>query len=160
EALDALCREILALVGCDRVQIWRGDVRQLVMFAPIAVGYDAIDAERVRHARLPLHGLPLAPDFLARKYLTLSHPDDAGDFGVLLFEDCGIRAAAFGLVERAERVLGALQLSWCTTATPDFPDRALVDVIRDYVALAVDMHARTDEAQQTATTLSETAMLL
>jgi signal transduction histidine kinase len=159
-ALSALCQEIAALVGCDRVQIWRGDVRQLTMHAPIAVGYDAIDAERIRNARLPMHGMPLAPDFVERKYLTISHADELGDFGVVLFADYGIRAAAFVLVERAERVLGALQLSWCGTPTPSYPDRGVVEVIRTYAALGVDMHARTDEAQQTATTLSETAMLL
>jgi signal transduction histidine kinase len=159
-ALSAVCQEVRSLVGCDRVQIWRGDVRQLTMHATVAVGYDAVDAERIRTARFPIHGMPLAPDFLERKYLTISHADELDDFGVLLFADYGIRAAAFVLIERAERVLGALQLSWCATHTPRYPDRAVIDVVRTYVALGVDMHARTDEAERTATTLSETAMLL
>ena len=66
----------------------------------------------------------------------------------------------YALIDRGERVLGALQLSWCDTPTPSFPPRELVDVARTYVALAVDMHARTDETGQTASILSETAMLL
>jgi signal transduction histidine kinase len=160
DALAAVCQTIAALVGCDRVQLWRGDLRQLTMHATVAVGYDAIDAERLRALRLPLHGMPLAPDFLQRKYLTVSHADDLADYGVILCAEFGIRAAAFVLVERAERVLGALQLSWCGSPTPTFPDRQLIEAIRPYAAIAVDMHARTDEALQTANTLSETAMLL
>jgi signal transduction histidine kinase len=159
-ALGAVCREIAALVGCDRVQIWRGDLRQRTMFAPIAVGYDAIDTERLRTLRVPMTGLALAPDFMARKYLPLSHVDGLDHLGVLMFGEFGIRAAALVLVERAERVLGALQLSWCDTPTPRFPEPAVVEVIRLYAALAVDMHARTEEALQTAESLSETAMLL
>jgi signal transduction histidine kinase len=160
DALTAVCQTIAALVGCDRVQVWRGDLRQLTMHTVVAVGYDAIDAERLHALRLPLHGMPLAPDFLQRKYLTVSHADDLADYGVILFTEFGIRAAAFVLVERAERVLGALQLSWCGSPTPPFPARQLIDAIRPFAAIAVDMHARTDEALQTANTLSETAMLL
>src|SRR5262249_45477960 len=37
---------------------------------------------------------------------------------------------------------------------------ALVDVVRAYAALALDFQARTDEALQTSTMLSETAILL
>jgi signal transduction histidine kinase len=159
-ALAALCREVAAMVGCDRVQVWRGDIRQLTMHCPIAVGFDAIDAERLQSLRLPMHGMPLAPDFLERKHLTISHADDLGDFGVSMFSDFGIRAAALVLIERADRILGALQLSWCATPTPVFPEAVTLDVIRGYVALAVDAHARTDEALQTANTLSQTAVVL
>jgi signal transduction histidine kinase len=159
-ALSALCQEIGSLVGCDRVQIWRGDLRQLTMYAPVAVGYDTIDGARLAALRVPMQGMPLAPDFVERKYLTLSHADALGDVAATLFAEFGIRAAAMVLVERAERVLGALQLSWCGTPTPVFPDRGLVEIVRGYVALAVDMHARTDEALETASRLSETAMLL
>jgi len=159
-ALSAVCQTIADLIGCERVQLWRGDLRQLTMHAPIAVGYDAIDAARLRALRLPINDMPSAPDFLERKVLNLSHADTLGDVSARLFADFGIRAASLLLIERGERVLGALQLSWCSTATPAFPDRPLVDVIRTYAALAVDMHARTEEALQTASTLSETAMLL
>lgn len=159
-ALAAVCREIAALVGCDRVQIWRGDLRQQTMYAQIAVGYDPIDAARVAALRVPISGMPLAPDFVARKYLPVNHAADLDHVGVLLFSDFGIKAAAFALVERGERILGAMQLSWCDTAMPRFPEPADVDVIRLYAALAVDMYARTDEAMQTAASLSETAMLL
>jgi signal transduction histidine kinase len=159
-ALAAVCEETRRLIGCDRVQIWRSDLRQLVMFTPIAIGYDPIDAARLLALRVPMNGMPLAPDFLERKYLPISHASDLGDTGDLLFRAFGIRAAAFVLLERADRILGALQLSWCDTPTPRFPERALVDVVRGHAALAVDMHARTDEALETAATLSETAMLL
>jgi signal transduction histidine kinase len=159
-ALTALCREIADLAGCDRVQLWRGDIRQLTMHTQTAVGYDAIDAVRVQTLRVPIPGMPLAPDFLERRYLTVSHADELADTPVSIFAAFGIRAAAFILVARAERVLGALQLSWCDSPTPAFPDPALAEVIGSYAALAVDMQARTDEALQTATTLSETASLL
>jgi signal transduction histidine kinase len=159
-ALSAVCHEVAAIVGCDRVQIWRGDLRQRTMHATVAVGYDAIDAERVRALSVPMHGLAFESDFLERKYLPLGHADVVSDFATTLFAEFGIRASAFALVERGERILGALQLSWCGTPTPAFPDRELIDVVRAYTAIAVDMHARTDEAVQTATILSETAMLL
>ncbi len=159
-ALASVCEAIATLVGCDRVQIWRGDVRQLAMHAQIAVGYDAIDLARLLALRVPIAGMPLAPDFLERKYLPISYARDLGDHGDTLFSAFGIQAAAFVLLERGDRVLGALQLSWTGTPEPRFPDRALVDVVRGYAALAVDIHARTGEAQQTAHTLSETAMLL
>jgi signal transduction histidine kinase len=159
-ALSAVCHEIAALVGCDRVQVWRGDIRQRTMHAAIAVGYDEIDAERIRALRLPMHHMPLQPDFLERKYLPVSHADVVSDFSRLLFLEYGIRAAAFVLLERSDHVLGAMQLSWCETPTPVFPSRELVEVVRGYAALALDMRARTDEAVQTATILSETAMVL
>ena len=159
-ALASVCEAIGTLVRCDRVQIWRGDVRQLAMHAQIAVGYDAIDLGRLLALRVPIAGMPLAPDFLERKYLPISYARDLGDYGDFLFSDFGIQAAAFVLLERGDRVLGALQLSWTGTPEPRFPERVLVDVVRDYAALAVDIHARTGEAQQTAHTLSETAMLL
>jgi len=130
------------------------------MHAQIAVGYDGIDAERLRLVRVSMHGLPLASDFVQRKYLAIPHAGDIGEQGSLMFAAFGIRAAAFLLIERGERVLGALQLSWVGTPTPAFPEPRLIDAIRSHAAIAVDMHARTDEALQTASTLSETAMLL
>jgi signal transduction histidine kinase len=159
-ALTAVCCTIAELAGCDRVQVWRGDLRQRTMHVLIGVGYDAIDAERIRTLRIPMQDMPLAPDFLERKVLEISHAGELTDWSTHLLADFGIQAAMYGLIERAERVLGALQLSWCDTPTPAFPARELVDVARTYVALAVDMHARTDEAGQTASILSETAMLL
>jgi signal transduction histidine kinase len=159
-ALTAVCEETRRLVGCDRVQIWRGDLRQRTMFTPIAVGYDPIDEMRLLALRVPMNGMPLAPDFLERKYLTISHASDLHDYGEILFTSFGVRAAAFVLLERADRVLGAMQLSWCDSPTPSFPARALIEIIRDYAALAVDIHARTDEASELAETLSATAMLL
>jgi signal transduction histidine kinase len=159
-ALTAVCEAITQLTGCERVQVWRGDLRQLTMHAAIAVGYDPIDAERLRTLRLPMQDMPSTPDFLERKVLDIDHADALPDPSARLFADFGIRATTLALVERAERVLGALQLSWCRTPTPAFPPRSTIDVIRTYVALAVDMHARTDEALQAAATLSETAMLL
>lgn len=159
-ALAAVCREVREIVGCDRVQVWRGDLRQFTMHCSIAVGYDAIDGARVRTVRIPMHGMPLAPDFVERKQIRISHAAELGDVGVIMFADFGIRAASLVLIERGDRILGALQLSWCDTATPAFPDGAMLDTIRGYVALAVDTHVGTDEALQTASTLSETAMLL
>jgi signal transduction histidine kinase len=104
--------------------------------------------------------MPAAPDFLERKILDITHADDLPPPSTHFFADYGIRAATLAVVERGQRVLGALQLAWCSTPTPAFPSRALVEIIRTYTAVAVDMRARTDEALQTAETLSETAMLL
>ena len=123
-------------------------------------GYDAHDADRLNALSVTLAGLPLAPDFLERKYLPLTDVRAMGGMGDHIFVAFGIEAVAFLLLERADRVLGALQLSWCGTPFPEFPAAPVAEVVRAYVGLAVDIHARTDEAVQTATTLSDTEMLL
>jgi signal transduction histidine kinase len=160
DALANVCRQIRTLAGCDRVQIWRGDIRQRTMHTPIAIGYDAADVARLLAAQLPMEGMPLAPDFLARKSIEISHADELDDVGGQMFRDFGNRAAMLVLLERGERILGALQLSWVDTQTPKFPAAELVAVIGSYASLAIDIHARTDEALQTASTLSDTAMAL
>lgn len=159
-ALSNVCEQIRTLAGCDRVQIWRGDIRQRTMQTPIAVGYDAADEARLRATQLPMEGMPLAPDFLERKVLEISHADELDDMGGRMFREFGVRAAVLALLERGERILGALQLSWVGTPTPVFPTPDLLAVIRAYASLAIDIHARTDEALQTASTLSDTAMVL
>lgn len=159
-ALRALCDAVRQLAGCDRVQVWRGDLRQMTMGVLIAVGYDAPESARIAALSVPMAGMPLAPDFLERKYLTMSDVRHGGGPGELLYGAFGIQAAAFLLLERAGRVLGAMQLSWCSTPTPSFPSPDVAAVVRRYAGLAVDIHARTDEALQVATTLSDTAMLL
>ena len=148
-ALGAVCGTIAELAGCDRVQVWRGDLRQLTMHVLIAVGYDPIDAERIRTLRMPIQDMTLAPDFYERKVLEISHAGDLTDWSTHLLADFGIQAAMYALIERGERVLGALQLSWCGTPTPAFPLRELLDVARTYVALAVEC-TRADEAGETA----------
>lgn len=159
-ALDNVCRQIHDLAGCDRVQIWRGDIRQRTMHTVIAVGYDQADLARVLAARLPMEGMPLAPDFLDRKVLEISHAHELDDVGRQMFRDFGVRAALLVLLERGDRILGALQLSWVGTPTPVFPGSDLTAVLGSYASLAIDIHARTDEALQTASTLSDTAMVL
>ena len=159
-ALARVCEEIARITGCDRVQIWRGDLRQLSVHVQVAIGYDAIDTERLRGIQVPMQGLPLASDFVERKCLTISHADEIGGQGQLMFAEFGIRAAAILLIERGDHVLGALQLSWVATPTPEFPARLDIEAVRTYAALAVDMYARTDEALQTVKTLSDTAMVL
>ncbi len=159
-ALGAVCEAVRQLVGCDRVQVWRGDLRQMTMGVLIAVGYGPSERARIDSLSVPLSGMPLAPDFLERRYLVLPGVRRAGDSERLLFDAFGIEAAAFVLLERADRILGAMQLSWCTTPTPSFPSPEVAALVRRYAGLAVDIHARTDEAMQMSTTLSETAMLL
>jgi signal transduction histidine kinase len=159
-ALASLCEVVRLHVPCDRVEVWRGDVRQMSMFNLIAAGYPDGDAERVARLVVPMVGLPLAPEFLERKYLTLAEVSGAGRFATIPFDDFGIRAAAYVLLERGGRVLGAMQLSWCDVGRPDFPSAAVCALIGRYGGLAVDIHARSEEALQTASTLSATAMLL
>jgi signal transduction histidine kinase len=159
-ALAHVCEVVRRQLPCDRVQVWRGDIRQMTMRSLVATGYDEEDQRHLAALVTPMTSMPLAPDFLARKYLFLSAVRGLGGYGEVLFDAFGIEAAAFILLERAERPLGALQVSWCTTPSPAFPAAVVVDVIRRYASLAVDIHARTDEAVQTAATLSDTAMLL
>src|SRR5262249_27796283 len=129
-ALAAVCGTIAELAGCDRVQVWRGDLRQRTMDVLIGVGYDAVDAGGSNALRLPTQDMPLAPDFLERKVLEISHAGELTDWSARLLADFGIQAAVYALIERGERILGALQLSWCDTPTPAFPPRELVDVAR------------------------------
>ena len=159
-ALAALCEVVRREVPCDRVQVWRGDLRQMTMRTLISAGYDDRADRRLASLAVPLNGMPLADDFLERKYLAMAGVHDVGGYGTVLFDAFGIQAAAFLLLERGDRVLGAMQLSWCDTAGPDFPVPEIADVIRRYAGLAVDIHARSDEALQTAATLTDTAMLL
>jgi hypothetical protein len=159
-ALAALCEAVRELAGCDRVQVWRGDLRQMTMGVLIAVGYDEDEATRLGGLSVPMTDMPLAPDFLERKYLTVTHARRAPGSEALLFDAFRIEAAAYLLLERGDRILGAMQLSWCTTPTPAFPAPETVALIARYAGLAVDIHARTDETMQMAATLSETAMLL
>jgi signal transduction histidine kinase len=159
-ALASLCEVVRKRVPCDRVQVWRGDVRQMSMSSLISTGYPAGDAERLAALVVPMVGMPLAPDFLERKYLPLREVAGIGGYGTMLYDDFGIRAAAYLLLERGGRVLGAMQLSWCHTAAPAFPSPEVAALIARYAGLAVDIHARSDEALQTASTLSATAMLL
>ena len=159
-ALAAVCEAVRSLVRCDRVQVWRGDLRQMAMHAVMATGYGEEEAARVAALCVPIAGMPLAPDLLRLKFLPLARVRGIGEYGDVLFGPFGIQAAAFLLLERGDRPLGAMQLSWCRDATPDFPAPELVQVIRRYAGLALDHHARTDEALQTAARSSETAMLL
>ncbi len=159
-ALGAVCEVVHRRLPCDRVQVWRGDIRQMTMRSVVAAGYPEADARRLRDLIVPMVGMPLAPDFLERKCLVLEAVQGMGGYGEVLFDAFGVRAAAFLLLERGERVLGAMQLSWCETARPGAPPAPVTEIIRRYAALALDIHARTDEALQTAATLSETAILL
>ncbi len=160
DALAALCEAVRVQVPCDRVQVWRGDLRQMTMRTLIAAGYDERGARRLGGLAVPLHEMPLTAEFMERKYLAMAAVHDIGGYGTVLFDAFGIQAAAFLLLERGDRVLGAMQLSWCDTPAPDFPIPEIADVIRRYAGLAVDIHARSDEALQTAATLTDTAMLL
>jgi signal transduction histidine kinase len=159
-ALAALCEAVRVQVPCDRVQVWRGDLRQMTMRTLISAGYDERAGRRLAALAVPLHEMPLTSEFMDRKYLAMAGVHDIGGYGTVLFDSFGIQATAFLLLERGDRVLGAMQLSWCDTPGPDFPVPEIADVIRRYAGLAVDIHARSDEALQTATTLTDTAMLL
>ena len=159
-ALEAVCEATRRLVGCDRVQVWRGDIRQMTMRTQVAVGYDAADAERLAGLAIAMREMPLAPDFLQAKYFRTDDPPRAHDQGADIFAGFGIASADFLLLERAGHVLGALQLSWCARHRAHRPARSLLDVAAAFVGLAVDMHARTSEALQTASALSDAATLI
>ena len=160
DALAALCEVVRQQAHCDLVQVWRGDLRQMTMRTLISAGYDERAGRRLSALAVPLSGMPLQADFVERKYIAMAGVHDVGGYGTVLFDSFGIQAAAFLLLERGDRVLGALQLSWCDTPAPDFPVPEIAEVIRRYAGLAVDIHARSDEALQTAATLTDTAMLL
>jgi signal transduction histidine kinase len=158
--LGAVCRAVREILPCDRAQVWRGDIRQMTMYTLIHSGYDRRDGARLSALTPSMTAMPLQEDFIARKYLELDDTSTVPGEGAQIFAPFGIEKALFLLLERGDRVLGALQLSWCGDTPVDFPDAEIRDIIRRYVGLAVDIHARTDEAIALSETLSQTATIL
>lgn len=160
-ALTALCREIRALVRCDRVQIWRGDVRQMSMHTVMSSGFPPAHAAQLAALVVPMDEVRLLSEgFLTEKVAFTPRTDVLGPSERALFEPFGIRAALFLLLERGDRVLGAMQLSWCDVTPVDVPAPELLELVRLHAGVAVDFVARTDEAITLSQTLSDTATLL
>jgi signal transduction histidine kinase len=158
-ALAAVCNAVRQMLPCDRAQVWRGDVHQMTMYTLTSSGYSDDDAIRLATLKPPMAAMPLEGDLIAAKYLEVRDTSVVTGLGPLLFQSFGIQQVVFLLLERADRVLGALQLSWCSSPAR-FPDRATREVIRRFVGLALDIHARTDEAIELSQTLSQMAMIL
>jgi signal transduction histidine kinase len=160
-ALAALCDEIRTLLPCDRVQIWRGDVRQMTMTTLISSGYGDAEAARLAALVMPIREMPaFSSDFLTEKVAVVPRTASFVGYGDEMFRSFGIEAAVFLLLERGDRVLGAMQLSWCTSPDPYMPSPDVIEAIRRHAGLAVDFLARTDQALQLSENLSETAILL
>ncbi|MEW6269608.1 MAG: GAF domain-containing sensor histidine kinase [Thermodesulfobacteriota bacterium] len=160
-ALGALCATIRELTPCDRVQIWRGDLRQMSIHPLIAAGYDAAEEERLYDLLVPMHEAPVAnQQFMAEKVALVPRTAAIRPLGSAMFEPFGIESALFVLLERGQRILGALQLSWCDASRVRVPSAGVLDVVRTLAALAVDFVARTDDALGLSQNLSETATLL
>lgn len=160
-ALAALCDEVRALVGCDRVQVWRGDLRQMSIHTVISSGFPPAHAVALDTLLVPMDEMRLLrADFLTHKVALIERTSDLQAAERALFEPYGIAAVLFLLLERGDHVLGALQLSWCTDGPPALPPPDLTELVRLRVGLAVDFVARTDEAVALSQTLSDTATLL
>jgi signal transduction histidine kinase len=162
EALAATCEVVRELVPCDRVQVWRGDLRQMSMSTMIATGYPPGDAMTLASLVAPMPTRTIMhKDFLVSKAAFVPDVRTLEDpFGNVVFGPFGIEAAFLLLLERGARVIGALQLSWCDRSAALRPGPEIEDTIRRYVGLAVDFLARTDDAVRLSETLSETAVLL
>ena len=102
----------------------------------------------------------LSEAFLTEKVALTPRTDVLGRSERALFEPFGIRAALFLLLERGDRVLGAMQLSWCGDSHVDVPGAELLELVRLHAGVAVDFVARTDEALTLSQNLSDTATLL
>jgi signal transduction histidine kinase len=159
-ALGALCETICELLPCDRVQIWRGDVRQMSMHVVIAAGYDEAETRRVHDLVVPMREVPIADERFLTEKMTLARTRELDPRTSMMFAPFGIEAVAFLLLERGPRILGALQLSWCDASRAKMPPRAIADILRTHAALGVDFVARTDDALRLSQNLSETATLL
>jgi len=159
-ALVALCDEIRSLVPCDRVQVWRGDLRQMSIHTLVSAGFPEAEIAAIDALVVPMDDIRLVGEgFLDAKVVFTARTADLRPSERLLFQPFDIRAALFLLLERGGRVLGALQLSWCEEEPP-LPDADLLELIGMHVALAVDFLARTDEAITLSQNLSDTATLL
>lgn len=160
-ALTLLCDEIRRLLPCDRVQIWRGDVRQMSMHTVVASGFPPAQHERVTRTALPMGDLNLLREgFLTTKLTLVEDVATLSPYDQEMFLPYGLRSALWLLIERGARPLGALQLSWCERGRAHVPEQPCLDLIRNHVALGIDLLARTDEALTLSQGLSETATLL
>lgn len=160
-ALLALCDEIRTLVRCDRVQVWRGDIRQMSIHTVISSGFPPEHAAMLDALLVPMDEMRLLrEEFLTQKVALIASIDDLPASERALFAPYGVRAAFFLLLERGDHVIGALQLSWCGAAAPELPHPDLTELVRLHAGLAVDFVARTDEAYELSQTLSDTATLL
>jgi signal transduction histidine kinase len=160
-ALGILCEEIRTLLPCDRVQIWRGDIRQMSMHTMIAVGFPEAQAELLQRLVVPMGDMRVLREGFLTDKITLV--DDAAQLApeeTTIFTPFGLRSAIFVLLEREARTLGALQLSWCAPGMARPLDPQIAEIVRVHAALGVDFVARTDEALRLSQTLSDTATLL
>lgn len=159
-ALEALCETVRELLPCDRVQIWRGDVRQMSMRTVTSAGFPLHDAARLEALVVPFREMArFDARFLSEKLVVLSAAREVPAEGPAMFAPFGIESAVFLPLERGTRVLGALQLSWCS-GTPRVPSPRVAELIRRHASLGVDFVARTDDALRLSQTLSLTATLL
>jgi signal transduction histidine kinase len=159
--LTNLCDEIRRLLPCDRVQIWRGDLRQMAMHSVIAAGFPPEHAADLPLQVVPIEALRLVREgFLESKVALVPRADALDPDEARLMLPFGIRSALFLLLERGTHVLGALQLSWCDPERAFVPDPIVVDLIRMHTALGVDFLARTTDATELSQNLSDTATLL
>lgn len=160
-ALGAVCETVRELLPCDRVQVWRGDVRQAAMRTMLSSGYPEAQARRLEEIAVPMRRVRVLDEgFLTDKVRLVTRADPAADAGSEMFDGFGIEAALFLLLERGDHMLGALQLSWCGGADVRLPGSEILEAIRLHASLAVDFLARTDDALRLSTNLSETATLL
>ena len=161
EALSALCDEVRRLLPCDRVQIWRGDLRQMAMHSVIDSGFPPEHAAAMPSLVVPMEDLRLVQEgFLDTKISVVPRVADLEPGDSRLMLPFGIGSAIFLLLERGTRVLGALQLSWCAPEAAQAPSAEVVELIRMHAALGVDFLARTTDANELSQNLSDTATLL
>lgn len=160
-ALTSLCDEIRRLLPCDRVQIWRGDLRQMAMHSVVAAGFPEAHAAVLPSQVVPIDDLRLVREgFLEQKLALIPRADVLEPDEARLMVPFGIGSALFLLLERDTHVLGALQLSWCEPERAFVPEQSIVDLIRMHTALGVDFLARTTDAIALSQNLSDTATLL
>jgi signal transduction histidine kinase len=159
-ALQAVCEAVRTLLPCDRVQIWRGDVRQMSIRTVASAGFPESDALRLEAMSVPMRELArLDQGFLAEKLAVVRTPADFGEDGPTMFAPFAIDSAIFLPLERGTRLIGALQLSWCG-GPPRVPEAPIAELIRHHVSLGLDFVARTDDALRLSQTLTLTATLL
>lgn len=161
QSLSALCDEIRRLLPCDRVQIWRGDLRQMAMHSVIDSGFPPEHAAALPGLVVAMDSLRLVQEgFLETKIAIVPRTIDLEAGEARLMVPFGIGSAIFLLLERGARALGALQLSWCAPDCARLPDPQIVDLIRMHAACGVDFLARTTDAIELSQNLSDTATLL
>ena len=154
-----LCDEIRRLLPCDRVQIWRGDLRQMAMHSVIDSGFPPEHAAALPALIVPMADLRLVQEgFLDEDLRGSARPTSSPARAA----PCRRSASAprSSCCSSAGRASSARFICRGALEEAHVPSAEVVELIRMHASLGVDFLARTTDANALSQNLSDTATLL